>query len=128
MVEENQESKIDFPVKGYDKCPDCGCEVGIIRSVIDQKKKEGKLNKDAFPGGAALQIPLIDPTKMALAPVSVVPIVMVYFEVCYECKRLYVTSVQYLEAMGKVDVVPQGQPSRGLPRRMPFDGLPFGRG
>lgn len=125
-----EEFKVDFPVQGYDKCPDCGCEVGIIRWVIDQKKKEGKLAKDAFPGGAALQIPLVDPTKMTLVPVSVVPIVMVYFEVCHECQRLYVTRVEYLEAMGKVDVVPQ-EPTpapRGFPKRMPINGLPFMRG
>ena len=90
-----EKKKLGFPIKGHDRCPNCGCEEGIGAETIHQLKKEGELSKEIFPKGMMVQIPLLDPMKLqkVLTPVVQMPVFTWYYDICAECKTLYVKEI-----------------------------------
>ena len=104
MAEENEKKEgLQFPIRGHDKCPHCGCEERIGQTKIAELKKEGVLEEHMFPKGPTWSMPLIDQTKpIKISPLSItkpkIPILSVYWDVCAnpECVGVYVTGVEFL--------------------------------
>lgn len=86
-------------------CPVCGCKERIVQQTIRDLKQEGKLSEKAFPQEAmALQVPLIDMTKPPLVPFLTIPVLIINFDVCKECKAIYCVGVQLLEQPAQVQI------------------------
>jgi hypothetical protein len=108
MVEEN---KPQFP----QCCPVCGEKKKLLVGAMDQLKKEGKLSKEAFPRGAALQIPLIDPGRIMkiVSPTIKIYTLMIFYDICAnpECGTFYLTGFEVIEQPAQMQAMgPGGRP------------------
>lgn len=104
------EEKLKFPLEGATACPQCGCEDRILEQVLTQLREEGKISKDAFPQGFALQIPLFDPKKAmrVISPTVKIPVVQILYDICAECHTMYCVGVNVIEQPAQVQI--QGPP------------------
>ena len=102
MVEE-----FKLPVKGADSCPHCGSKERVLEKIIAKLKEEGKLPKESFPKGASWNIPLFDLARTSiLAPKMVIPIALIFWDICLECKAIYCTGVEIIEQPAELRSVP----------------------
>jgi len=127
------EEKLNFPMQGHEKCPQCGGEARIGQTKIAELKKEGLLEENMFPKGPTWAIPLFDqskPIRVNVLSITTpkIPILSVYWDVCAnpDCLTVYVTGVDFIMQEVKLQQVPVGIPGR--PGQ--FGPLPpgFGRG
>lgn len=86
------ESRIQFPIKCHDKCPDCGCKEGCGAAIIQQLKDDKKLSEN-HPETLGLQAAALDPTKLSMEISPKMPVIVFYYEVCVECFRFYIKSI-----------------------------------
>ena len=90
---EQQIEKLTFPIEGADKCPTCGCEERIGQQILNQLKLEGKLQKDAYPKGLLIKVPLLQSILAPLAIKPEIPVMEITFDVCKKCKTFYGTLI-----------------------------------
>lgn len=104
--------KLKFPIEGSDTCPCCGSEERILKRIIDQLKEEGRLTKEAYPMGVILQVQMLDPKKvmMLASPVIKVPVVLIAYDICAQCKTMYCTGVNMVEMPAQMKMMPQQPP------------------
>jgi len=138
MAEEKKEG-LQFPIRGHDKCPHCGCAERIGQTTIADLKKEGVLEEHMFPKGPAWALPLIDQTKpLMVSPLSItkpkIPILQVFWDVCAnpECLGIFVTGVEFITQEINLPKAPAGMLSGGMKQMPPgFPerlGFPFNQG
>lgn len=135
MTEEARK-KLELPMKGHDKCPQCGGKERIGREKIAEMVAAGELEEGLFPKGPTWSMPLIDQTKpIMIGPLSItkpkIPILFVYWDVCAnpECMGVYVTGVDFVEQEIEIPKMPMGMGSgrmMGLPSGP--QGFPFNKG
>jgi hypothetical protein len=117
MVEENKEQ---FP----QECPICGEKERLLSGTMDRLKKEGKLSKEAFSKGAALQIPLIDPGRLMkiVSPTIKIYTLIIYYDICAnpECGCFYLTGFEVVEQPAQMQ--PMGPGGRPVGPPMNFKG------
>jgi hypothetical protein len=79
----------------HDRCPVCGNEGGLVRRGIESLVEKGEIDKDSFPGGVVLTIPMMDRKKPKAILTATVKVwnMMIYYEVCDnpDCMALYCT-------------------------------------
>jgi len=101
-----EEEILEFPVAGADSCPNCGSKERVLERAITRLKEEGKLSEKAFSRGCAIQFPLFEPARvMAIAPTIKIPVLLVYYDVCAQCKTIYSTGVELIEQPATVQVM-----------------------
>lgn len=129
MPTDPEKKRMEFPIRGHDKCPHCGSEDRVCRTKIDELKEDGLLEEHMFPKGPVWLIPLIDQTKpIMLSPLSItkpkIPILQMFWDVCAnpECVGIYVTAVEFIEQEVDIPKAPLGMPPRGKGRGFPFTG------
>ncbi len=96
--EDKEQTKMIFPIKGSDVCPDCGSTERVGRQVIDQLKSELRLPANSYPEGLSFGFPLTAAIQSVLGAASnLIPTVQVCVEICGKCHKLYVTMVNLHE-------------------------------
>ena len=130
----SEEKKLDIPIQGHEKCPQCGCEDRIGQTKIAELKEEGVIDEKLFPEGKLTwPIPLFDQSKpIRVSPLSIinpkVPILSIHWDVCAnpDCLNMYITGVDFV--MQEVKLPPQGPATGKPPGRGPLGGFPFNKG
>lgn len=107
MSTENEGLK--FPVEGASSCPNCGSTERLLEQILDKFRDEGKISKDAFPRGSMLQVQLIDPNKLMLATAVRIPVLLIFYDICAQCKTFYCKGVEVIEQAARM------MPQRGFP-------------
>jgi len=87
------------PIECHDKCPECGCEERLVANFVAELKEKGVISEDSFPRAAGVwEIPFIDIKKASLIqtpePVKIFPTLRILWDVCAECHKVYVLSVE----------------------------------
>lgn len=98
--------ELKFPIEGADSCPNCGNTERIMEKIIAKLKEDGKLSEEAFPRGVALQITLFDPKRvmMVVSPTIKIPTVLVFYDICAQCKTIYCVGVEMVETPARMQV------------------------
>ncbi|KKN52954.1 hypothetical protein LCGC14_0607550 [marine sediment metagenome] len=102
MADKPEKKRMEFPIKGHDKCPDCGCEDRLGQMKIAEMVEEGLIDEKLFPKGPTWVLTLIDPSKpIVISPLSItkpkIPIMSFYWDVCAnpECLKIFTTLVDF---------------------------------
>lgn len=115
---------INFPVKGCDSCPDCGCEEDLVAKTISRLKDDKVVSEKIEATGLKLQIPLFNPQDLpkliqtTLVGKPKVPMLTIYLRICAECKHVYLHSLdlQWQEVQIQMQKLPG---FRGFPQNDP---------
>lgn len=119
---------MEFPIKGHDSCPECGCEEDLIIQTINALKDEKVVSEKFEAKGLALLKTLFDQKDLpqliqsTLVGNPKVPVLAIRLCVCAECKHIYLQSLD-LEWQEIVVQRIQGQQPpgfKGVPPRTPF--------
>ena len=87
------------PIECHDKCPECGSEDRLVANFVAELKEQGVISEDSFPRAAGVwEIPFIDMKKGSLIqttePVKIFPTLRILWDICAECHKPYVISVE----------------------------------
>lgn len=87
-------------IEGHTSCPYCGSEERVIGDFVAELKEAGVISPELFPEAAgAWEIPFMDLKKLngIVVPgaVRTFPKLKILFDVCDECKRLYILKVEF---------------------------------
>lgn len=133
MAEKEEAGKsLVFPIKGHDRCPQCGCEERIGQQKITELKQTGVLEEHMFPKGPVWMMPLIDQSKpIMVSPLSIekpkIPILSYFYDVCANtgCLHVYITGIDFVIQEVALPSMPLTPPGQGMRGNLPPG---FGRG
>jgi len=110
--------EIKYPIT-QDDCPNCHSKERLGQRAIKELQEEGKLSKGLYPDGLMMQIPLIDSKRITalFSPTVKVPIIIVYWDVCKECRTMYCTKFDL--QVQDVPVELKNMPKQGPPKFSP---------
>ena len=131
MAEEKK--KVEYPVKGHDKCPKCGCEDRLGAMKIAELVEEGAISEELFAKGPTWALTLIDQSKpIMISPLAItkpkIPIMNIYWDVCanLECLEVFTTGVDFRTVEVEIPKQPLGGGGFGPLGKLPPGG--YGRG
>ena len=110
------ESKV---IAEFDTCK-CGCTETVTRKAVQPYKDSGKIPQESHVASRREQIPILQPTQMALT----CPILFLSYDHCLECGIEYLVRAEVIDTPVTFQQPKQGQgPGQGF--KLPPG---FGRG